>query len=402
LDVGESAGIDEDKEIDNFMNTYHFQNVIDNYLPKVQISFISIIALMSLIFIYLENYLEQTELIQLVQAKIQIFIVLIVLAIMHIHFFPQYYSLVVPCFIAYGMDWVVSISINQKEYPLSEVALPCLTSWFMNIYIAPSQMKSNWAAFVVGWMYYLCRLHYERNMLTPTFALSGMLWVIYFIISSVVCYFNLKTLYRQIYLNKKQASETQRVLEVFPHGVIIHSGDNEAKFNVNFTNHEFKEQIRCIQDRVEELLQVRVLDGQKDSETNLVKFLVSKQEELIGDNVTELKKLTVKWKQNIHHRRRLFESEVSDEENEKKVFTVKSMRVNWHGKQSFMHVFFINSDILKLEEANNNIQLQKIMFASVSHEFRTPLNAIIHSFNLSRDVFDEFFDLVNRILKKSK
>jgi len=44
-----------------------------------------------------------------------------------------------------------------------------------------------------------------------------------------------------------------------------------------------------------------------------------------------------------------------------------------------MHVFIDTSAFIKLEEANNNIKCQKIMFASVSHEFRTPLNSIINS-----------------------
>lgn len=45
-----------------------------------------------------------------------------------------------------------------------------------------------------------------------------------------------------------------------------------------------------------------------------------------------------------------------------------------------MHVFIDTTDIVKLEEANNNIRCQKIMLTSASHEFRTPLNAIINSF----------------------
>jgi signal transduction histidine kinase len=85
-----------------------------------------------------------------------------------------------------------------------------------------------------------------------------------------------------------------------------------------------------------------------------------------------------------------------------KIFTVKSMRVNWHGRASYMHVFFVNKDILMLEEANDNIKLQKIMFASVSHEFRTPLNAIINSFILAENSFDELMPMVSNLLKLSK
>jgi len=50
-----------------------------------------------------------------------------------------------------------------------------------------------------------------------------------------------------------------------------------------------------------------------------------------------------------------------------------------------MHVFIDTTDILKLEEAKNNIRCQKIMFASASHEFRTPLNAIVNSLSFIGD-----------------
>jgi signal transduction histidine kinase len=74
-----------------------------------------------------------------------------------------------------------------------------------------------------------------------------------------------------------------------------------------------------------------------------------------------------------------------NEDNEvRQSFNIKTLKVNWEGnKNSFMHVFIDTTDIVKLEEANNNIRCQKIMFASASHEFRTPLNAILNSLKLA-------------------
>ena len=57
-----------------------------------------------------------------------------------------------------------------------------------------------------------------------------------------------------------------------------------------------------------------------------------------------------------------------------------------------MHVFIDTTDILKLEEANNRIKLQKIMFASISHEFRTPLNAILNSYDFVYSSFTALFE----------
>jgi hypothetical protein len=97
-----------------------------------------------------------------------------------------------------------------------------------------------------------------------------------------------------MYQNKKSAEETTKLLEMFPHGVIIQSGDFEEKFKINFTNKEFNKQIRPIRNKVEELQKVEVVDDREEVKTNLHELLVSKQAELIKDKVIEQKKLIVK------------------------------------------------------------------------------------------------------------
>mmetsp|Transcript_38952 Transcript_38952/g.38563 ORF Transcript_38952/g.38563 Transcript_38952/m.38563 type:complete len:156 (+) Transcript_38952:74-541(+) len=71
-----------------------------------------------------------------------------------------------------------------------------------------------------------------------------------------------------------------------------------------------------------------------------------------------------------------------DEENHfRRNFEIKSLKMEWKGKPSIMHVFIDTTDIINLEKAKNRIKMQRVMFASASHEFRTPLNAIMNSFN---------------------
>eukprot|EP00344_Euplotes_crassus_P005211 CAMPEP_0197002316 /NCGR_PEP_ID=MMETSP1380-20130617/6834_1 /TAXON_ID=5936 /ORGANISM="Euplotes crassus, Strain CT5" /LENGTH=191 /DNA_ID=CAMNT_0042420385 /DNA_START=1 /DNA_END=573 /DNA_ORIENTATION=- len=60
-----------------------------------------------------------------------------------------------------------------------------------------------------------------------------------------------------------------------------------------------------------------------------------------------------------------------------------------------MHVFIDTTDIIKLEQAKNRIKMQEIMFASASHEFRTPLNAIIHSYNFIKESFQELVKILD-------
>ena len=64
-----------------------------------------------------------------------------------------------------------------------------------------------------------------------------------------------------------------------------------------------------------------------------------------------------------------FDTEQSDDPYIR-FFHVKTLKVSWEGNvNAYLHVFVDTTDIRKLEEATNSIRCQKIMFASVSHEF---------------------------------
>ena len=77
-------------------------------------------------------------------------------------------------------------------------------------------------------------------------------------------------------------------------------------------------------------------------------------------------------------------------ENDDKFFNVKSIKVNWKdNKESFMHVFINTTQVKKLEQERANRQYQQIMFASLSHELRTPINAFSNSLLLAKLTFEE-------------
>jgi hypothetical protein len=308
----------------------------------------------------------------------------------------------IPFLIFLALEAAAVMSIDQKEFPLSIFIAPITGFNFMIISIAPNQVKGNWAGFFFGWLYFILRLYFDRNFIDISFIWSFVTSNLYFFLSSYMLNLNMTHLYKQSEKNRDQANEFQRLLEVFPHGVIIHSADEDNGYKVGFTNKEFNEQIRNIRNRISELEKIEVIDDKKECKMNLHEFLLSKEMNLHWNKVIEQKKLTVRCHPYKEHRRQLFESDENGDQKVEKVFTVKSIKVDWRGKMSFMHVFLVNNDIVKLEEANNNIRLQKIMFASVSHEFRTPLNAIINSFNLASNLFDEFMPIVNQLLKFSK
>ena len=115
-----------EKDLETYMNNYHIQNAIDNYLPKLKIAFFVIISLMVVLHYIFTEILEQTSMVEIILTRIRMFICLMVLAIVLIHFFPKQYAYVVPLFVGFGMDCTVNFSMNQAEYPVSEAALPSI------------------------------------------------------------------------------------------------------------------------------------------------------------------------------------------------------------------------------------------------------------------------------------
>lgn len=74
---------------------------------------------------------------------------------------------------------------------------------------------------------------------------------------------------------------------------------------------------------------------------------------------------------------------IDSSESKTMYFNLKSIKVTWeNNKKSFMHIFVDTTGIKKLEEEKAKINCQNIMFASVSHEFRTPINAFENSLQL--------------------
>ena len=184
----------------------------------------------------------------------------------------------------------------------------------------------------------------------------------------------------------------RRFLELFPESVIIRSIDYVTKIAHYYANEKFDNSIVDLKDLIINHEHQKIIDtlqsikvtinsfddmSSSNSEVfiNINDFLRQREEEVKGDQI-----MTSTCK--------IFNSEESKnndfhDEIDYKVLTVKSLKVNWENNpDSYLHVLIDNTDIHKLEKAKNNNRCQKIMFTSASHEFRTPLNAIMNSFEL--------------------
>ena len=82
-------------------------------------------------------------------------------------------------------------------------------------------------------------------------------------------------------------------------------------------------------------------------------------------------------------------------------FNLKSIKVSWeNNKNSFMHIFVDTTSVKKMEEEKAKFSCQNIMLASVSHEFRTPLNAFDNSLELIKMKVEEMMTCLANNVKE--
>jgi len=74
-------------------------------------------------------------------------------------------------------------------------------------------------------------------------------------------------------------------------------------------------------------------------------------------------------------------------------FNLKTIKVNWESSgASFMHVFINTTHIKKYEHEKTTNELLQLMFSSISHEFRSPLNAFSNALSMLEINYNSNFD----------
>ena len=116
----------------------------------------------------------------------------------------------------------------------------------------PNQWKLNCLAFTVGGLYYIVKIYQGFDNVPVDLPCSTLITRI---IANCACYLmnsKMKGLYRVILKNERLIAEMKKIIQLFPHGVLIHSEDT------CFTNEEFDSNIKRIRERLEELDNVAV------------------------------------------------------------------------------------------------------------------------------------------------
>ena len=176
-------------------------------------------------------------------------------------------------------------------------------------------------------------------------------------------YYKVITLYAEVLKNRKQSNETRKILQAFPKSVIISSAekDHASKF---FINRDFETKIAHIANDVNNLKKVEVKitkQAESNSEiteeykTNILNFIKSQEERCSDVEISKHDNLKIIPQINLSNGSHPFEELKEPQIMDEQIHNVRTVKVEWEGIKSYMHVFSDITEIVKLDEAQNNI-----------------------------------------------
>lgn len=237
--------------------------------------------------------------------------------------------------------------------------------------IAPNYWKSNCLIFVMCFTYFAATIYLKYGYVSERFQLTMLACIFYFVTASLLLSSKLNNLCAAILKHEKLAHEMKKLLTIFPNGVVIHSGFAAATPQTVFSNEQFKSQILGIHRQLSMFESIEVnFDGDEHAvddsiSTSLTQLLRRHQRKIGRNDIVHQDKVKIVCHASCSpSSSSMLNSVCVDSRNNaepdgaavERVFNIKSMKVDWDDKPCFMHVFVDTTDIVKLEEANNNIR----------------------------------------------
>ncbi|CAI2385433.1 unnamed protein product [Moneuplotes crassus] len=395
---------EDEENVENFMN-----EAIQESLQKCYSTYIKrgCLGNMAICFLAtLTSYLEMNE--ENEKANTQkcihaaIFFVISFLVLIICGRKAFYLVYLVPILIGLAIYMAIDITLQSDEYrPSDRLMVSCCVAHCFMILI-----PNKWIHSSIAHALAMCNLGYgawkNYGLFTSEINMTIILCVFWFTLSSYFLSLKTKNLYSEIYRNKILIKQTKRILQILLFGVVVWPSKSSQKF---FINQEFKDKFTDVDQRLEELsaLDLKLLDNKcevinEEFRNDLSKFLKA-QQRLIDTKESVFEQDVKLW---CYSQEDFKLSESSEQNSNLRIICIKTLAIEWENSDSYIHVCIDNTDVIRLEEikskikldeANNSIQCQKIMFASASHEFKNPLNCIINSFNLVQDSFNTIINI---------
>ena len=207
-----------------------------------------------------------------------------------------------------------------------------------------------------------------------------------------------------IHNNQELIKTIKKILEVFPEGIIIQSFDKVSnKLILQFSNEAASKEILNYENLLgkpidEDKLNIVLKTSDNIKWTNWI----WQKEDLESYSLPEFLQFHT-------YSAQVIESEVwssvevcSKEYNEEtdslksQFYNVKTLWTRWkNNDNSFIHVFVNTTAVKKFEMEKSRNEVMQLMFSSVSHEFRTPINAFTNSIALIEWNYQCFLNKLN-------
>ena len=277
--------------------------------------------------------------------------------------------------------------------------------WFVYCYFSQFwslMMWINWRkvvlAHVLVMTYSWIRVAYQYTNVEFILYPSVISGTMYFSFTSLMIAKHIKEMLYLIKENKQLIHTIKTILQTFPEGVIIRSLDEVTKKTITkFANDVFQNTITKLLDESSNShndteVNIWVKNDGNSTEEQITSFedFVNQQEDQVTmqANLNKISEQIIEIRHKVQH--------INDEGNScdeefkvESVYNVKSVGVAWeNNKLSFMHVFIDMTNVQNLEKIKATNKCQQLMFSSVSHEFRTPLNAFVNSTQIVEYAFD--------------
>ena len=187
-----------------------------------------------------------------------------------------------------------------------------------------------------------------------------------------------------LHQNKELVFTIQHILHIFPEAVLIQTKEKSDELKLKFINQtaqvEILDHVKQADNKIEDILNIFVRESNFNSEdgtwtiddqTNLLKLrdVLDRHRALLDENITPTTSIEV----------------IGDESlaSEVQFYDFKTIKVKWEScNDSLMHVLLNTTQVKKYEKEKALNKCLQLMFSSVSHEFRTPLNAFSNALNL--------------------
>ena len=288
---------------------------------------------------------------------------------------------------------IVFKNISFEKYFLYESwVIYAIFCQYWSIFMWLNWLKSVFAFWGVTFIYIILMTQLYSDV-TSTFYFSFAFASIMFPLSWFFISEKVKELFIFMKTNEDLIHTVRTILQLFPEGVIIRSIDPVTRQTISRFANDVAWKIILNEAEEEETGKtiVKVIKTEENEQNSPVNRVASLDEFLCHQELHIMErgdfkhyiKAMIEINRSSHNREEIFGKDDETFEESSNYFNVKSIKVMWeNNKESFMHAFINTTQIRKLEEERAKSKWHHLILASVSHEFRTPINAFVNALNL--------------------